>query len=184
MASRKKTGKGESKTTAAPRRAKAKAKTKTSQRKSLLALPEYSHNVDIAPGAGNYLRWGTLVMSWITNPNLRPITVGGLRTAMARARVEGTVFGGEPDNPDRRVRIEDYPGTGPVVIPLPTIDMINRDKRIIARIQQKPVGERFYPVPNFYSAIYGGAGKVDMDRNDMEDMMLRRLGEYVVNECM
>lgn len=145
-----------------------------------------AHNIDIVNTPANWLRWGELVMHWIDDPTDRPETVRDLRLAMANATppIQGTVWAGDPDDPDRPVRIEDYPGTGPIIIPLPTPDMIARDLRILRRHWERPVGQRFYPIPGFYAAIYGGVAKVDMTEPQMRALAKRRLGEYVINECM
>ncbi len=146
-----------------------------------------AHNIDIVNTAANWLRWGQLVLFWIENPDERPENVRDLRRAMAMVLplpVQGTVWAGDPDDPDRPVRIEDYPGTGPIIIPLPTLDMIARDKRILDRILTAGGGVGKYPLPRFYNAAYANPERADLNQAQMYDMALRRLGEYVINECM
>lgn len=145
-----------------------------------------AHNVDIVNTAANWLRWGQLVLYWIEHPDDRPETVGDLRLAMAAATppVQGTIWAGDPDDPDRPVRLEDYPGTGPIIIPLPTLDMIARDKRILDRILTAGGGVGKYPLPGFYNAAYANPQRADLNQGQMYAMALRRLGEYVINECM
>lgn len=159
-------------------------KRKAGARRALRYPVSDAHNIDIVNTAANWLRWGELVLHWINDPTDRPQTVRDLRLAMAANNVQGTVWAGNPDDPDRDVRIEDYPGTGPIIIPLPTPDMIARDVAILRRHWEKPPGQRLYPLPNFYAAVYGGAARVDMTEAQMKAMAKRRLGEYVINECM
>ncbi len=138
------------------------------------------HNITIDDDNGNWVRWGALVESWINSPN-RPTTVEALRVAMAQARVAGTVQGA----PDRGVTFWDYgTPTDPIGIPLPAQAMIDHDKRLLDAIALRPPGQRHYPLPGFYAVVFGGAHKVDLGKAELEAMMLRRLGEYVINECM
>jgi hypothetical protein len=138
------------------------------------------HNVNITDNDANWLKWGNLVLSWITDPGARPGDVAGLKAAMATAGVAGSVEG--PDT--RSVNIVDYSDAGPIVIPLPTLTMVQFDKTLLDAIAAKPSGQRQYPLPTFYAAIFGGAQKVDFTKAMLHDMALRRLGEYVINECM
>lgn len=146
--------------------------------KTTLAQP---HNVNITDTDENWLAWGKLVFKWITNAGSRPDTVQKLRDAMRNAtpRVYGDIRGVGT----RAVQIIPYSGTN-ILIPIPTDVMIEADKALLKSIAEGPVGERHYPLPEFYRLIFGGMAQVDMTFDEMKDMALRRLGEYVINECM
>jgi hypothetical protein len=139
------------------------------------------HNVNITDTDENWVAWGKLVFKWITNASSRPTTVQLLRDAMRNAtpRVYGDIRGAGT----RAVQIIPYSGAN-ILIPIPTDAMIEADKALLQAIAGGPVGERHYPLPEFYRLAFGGAAQVDMTFDEMKDMALRRLGEYVINECM
>src|SRR5258708_7544163 len=41
-----------------------------------------------------------------------------------------------------------------------------------------------YPLQSFYAVCFGGAAEVPLSLQEMLDMEARRVGEYVINECM
>jgi hypothetical protein len=45
------------------------------------------------------------------------------------------------------------------------------------------IGNSPYPLPSFYSAMFGGAA-LALSTAVLEEMRMRRVGEYVINECM
>ena len=145
-------------------------------------LPPSPHNVVITDTDENWLAWGKLVDKWIDNPGSRPTTVQLLRDAMdnANPRVYGTIKG----NPGRGVQVVPYSGSN-ILIPIPTRAMVNEDIRILQGVLNNPPGQRNYPLPQFYRRIFRGAAMTDFTSlSDLEDMAKRRLGEYVINECM
>jgi hypothetical protein len=146
------------------------------------------HNVTVEHDNDNWARWGKLVVSWIEKPESRPTSVGALRKAMDDAGVDGAAVGSDGTTDggnDRGVTMLDYGGPDhPVIIPLPTAGMIEYDKKLLDEIDAKPLGQRHYPLPVFYSVAFGGAPMVDLSKDELYAMMLRRLGEYVINECM
>lgn len=149
-----------------------------------LASPPTLHNINIRDNNNKaWLDWGKLVFEWIAGTTERPTTVGVLKQQMRDAGLTDEEFSVRGAD-DREVQVTDYPGTGPIVIPIPTDDMIDDDMRELARIAAGASGTRHYPIPRFYNIIYGGAPKVDMTLVQMNQMARRRLGEYVINECM
>lgn len=160
-----------------------KAKKKTTRQRKKTAAPPLLHNVNIKDTDENWLKWGRLVLSWIEGNVARPRRVDTLKAQMRAAGLTDEDFSVRgADN--RVVEVTDYPGVGPIVIPVPTERMVDLDKAELIRLAALPSGRRKYPTPAFYGRIYGGAAKVDMDQVEMFQMALRRLGEYVINECM
>lgn len=145
-------------------------------------LPEgFAHNVDIHDDSANWLAWGQLVVGWIEAPPTRPNTVGDLRQAMAKAGVKAMVGGAD----DRFINWVDYNDlNGPLTIPLPQKAMVDKDVAILTATARQPPGQRHYPLPLFYTTIFGGSPKVDLSEQELLNMGMRRLGEYVINECM
>lgn len=162
---------------------KSKKAAKSKRARKRIVPPPEIHNINLRDDNRVWYRWGQLVFEWIQGTTERPKTVECLRQQMRDAGLtddDFSVVG--PD--DREVQVTDYPGTGPIVIPVPSDDMIDRDMLELAKIAGGATGTRHYPTPNFYSLIYGGASKVDMTLVQMNQMARRRLGEYVINECM
>jgi hypothetical protein len=139
------------------------------------------HNINIEDDNDNWSRWGNLVASWINDKTItRPATVGDLRAAMKAAGVIGIVEGDD----SRGVTFVDYKDTGPIVIPLPTAAMVKADVDLLDGIAMHPPGQRRYPLPTFYAVAFGGLSMVDLGQSELQVMARRRLGEYVINECM
>jgi hypothetical protein len=140
------------------------------------------HNINIQDSNSNWTHWGNLVKGWIDGTiTPRPTTVGQLRTAMTGAGVIGTVKG----DPARGVTLVDYnPVTGPIIIPLPTKEMVEIDEDLLVWISMRPSAYRQYPLPTFYAVAFGNAAMVPLTQSELLEMGRRRLGEYVVNECM
>ena len=117
----------------------------------------------------------------ITNPGNRPDRVDRLRTALTGANVRGTVE--DLGNPLRQVEIRTYPGTGNIIIPIPTEAMALRDWKYLEG--EWDAGRKTYPLPDFYSSLFQGnpPAKV-LTRPELRQIAKRRLGEYVINECM
>ena len=144
-----------------------------------------THNVEITNTDANWLAWGQLVDFWIRHPHMpRPETVGELRDALSgnnplKILVEAVIHGSD----SRPVEIEFYPDIvadpkAPIYIMLPTARMLDDDKNLLKPNQP-------YPLNSFYDANYmNPTPKKPLPLSELEEMMLRRLGEYVVNECM
>ena len=94
---------------------------------------------------------------------------------MTAHNVVGTVQSADPNKP---VNVLPYPA-GAIIIPIPTPPMIATDVAILTGIAPGP-----YPLPSFYSDIFGMAPQKIYTLPQLKDMALRRLGEYVINECM
>ena len=140
------------------------------------------HNVIIHDDAANWLRWGQLILDILSrDKNYRPHTAGALQKEMDGAHVKGWVRA----DPGRGVDWPQYSEKqkDSIVIPLPHATMVEFDRRLLAEIGARGQGERSYPLPVFYNAIFGGGGKVDFSTQELRDMGLRRLGEYVINQC-
>lgn len=138
------------------------------------------HNITITDDNLNWRRWGALVLSWVDTPANQPTTVGGLRAAMAAANVAGTVVG----DAARGVTCVNYTDDGNIVIPMPTPAMMTYDEDLLEAIAMGPVAQRLYPLPAFYSVIFGGSPRVSLTKAQLLTMGRQRLGEYVINECM
>lgn len=144
------------------------------------------HNIIIKDQDNNWTSWGNLVRDWIDNPGNRPATVGTpttpgtLRHALVAAGVTGLVTGGA----NRGITFADYQDAGNIVIPLPTRAMVRVDERFLDWTSMQAAGRCNYPLPSFYAIAFGGAAMVDLNQTELRAMGVRRLGEYVINECM
>jgi len=141
-----------------------------------------THNVNINDTDANYLAWGKLVQNWVDNPGNRPNTVAEFNAALAAHGIQGKA-NGAPDRGITFVQYSDDPGDA-IIIPLPSGAMMLADQNELNKIAGHPAGHRTYPLPKFYALIFGGAAKVDFTRQHLYDMQARRIGEYVINECM
>lgn len=138
------------------------------------------HNITITDDNANWRRWGALVLDWVATPASQPTTVTQLRAAMAAAGVAGNVVGAGT----RGVTCVNYTDAGSIIIPLPTPAMMIADETLLDGIATAPVGQRRYPLPTFYSVLFGGNPRVDLTAAQLRTMGRQRLGEYVINECM
>jgi hypothetical protein len=68
------------------------------------------------------------------------------------------------------------------VIPLPNPGMVQSDNQFLRQLAHN--GTAPYPLPAFYSVCFGGAAEVALSLQELLDMEARRIGEYVINECM
>jgi hypothetical protein len=147
-----------------------------------------AHNVDIVDNDANWLHWGQLVDYWIHNNNMtRPQTVSQLNDALNNGNnplhvvIQATVLG----NPGRGVNIRDYPDdanpppyNAPIQIWLPTLRMIANDINLLH-------GPGPYPLHSFYDMCYvSPVRRTNFTQSQLREIMLRRVGEYVINECM
>lgn len=139
------------------------------------------HNIEITDNPGNWLRWGNLVIMWIKGEETRPRNVGDLKTMLTGYRIDYDIIRG---GDGRTVDIVDYDSTGArtITIPLPTMQMVDDDRRYLR--EEWDAGRRDYPAPTFYDMMYDGPRHAFTDPDDFKKMGKRRLGEYVINECM
>jgi hypothetical protein len=138
------------------------------------------HNVHIVDNNANWLAWGNLVLAWVNNTQPTPNTVADLRTQMQNANVQGQVQG----NPNRGVTFVMYPVNGAIVIPLPNPGMVQSDNQFLRQLAHGGGGQAPYPLPAFYSVCFGGTAPAALSLQELLDMEARRIGEYVINECM
>ena len=138
------------------------------------------HNITITDNFENWLRWGNLVMEWVNGTKTPPTDVGGLRAQMTAAHVNGQIQG----PPDRGVTFVMYPTNGAVVIPLPNAAMVQNDNDLLRQLTNNGTRPAPYPLQSFYSVCFGGAAPSTFTLQELLDMEARRIGEYVINECM
>jgi hypothetical protein len=138
------------------------------------------HNVTITDNNANWLLWGNLVLAWVNGTQATPQTVDDLRTQMANANVQGQVQG----NPNRAVTFVTYPVNGAIVIPLPNPGMVQSDNQYLRHLTDNGKQPAPYPLPAFYSVCFGGTAEAALSLQELLDMEARRIGEYVINECM
>jgi hypothetical protein len=138
------------------------------------------HNVTIVDNNANWLAWGNLVLAWVNGTQGTPQTVSDLRAQMAAANVQGQVQG----SPQRGVTFVVYPVNGAIVIPLPNPGMVQSDNQLLRQLTHNGAQPAPYPLPAFYSVCFGGAAPAALGLQEMLDMEARRIGEYVINECM
>lgn len=153
-----------------------------------MTRPKHTVSFDDTPD--NWLRWGTLVEEWIFNGG-RPTNVGELEDQMIAKKgvlhpgpgITGVMIAGQAvpnPNPGRAVSVPDYdPLNGPITITVPEKSMVRSDRRYL-----RGLGDNTYPLWSFYSIMFGGAPQVVLTQKNLQEMGLRRLGEYVINECM
>jgi hypothetical protein len=138
------------------------------------------HNVHIDNDNANLLRWGNLVVAWIKGTQPLPQKVKDLNDQMTNARVRGKAEGGD----NRRVDFPRYPVGQAVVIPLPDPTMMDADTQSLIDSTHNGTNSAPYPLPTFYSVCFGGAPPAQLSLQELKDMQARRIGEYVINECM
>lgn len=139
------------------------------------------HNVDIEGSDANMLAWGELVLFWIRNPGERPGTVALFNEALERAGVDGRAKENNAGN--RVVEIQTYEGTGNIIIPVPSIEMVEKDWDHLNA--EWEAGNHTYPIPEFYRFVFQGSpAKRSLTKAQIMRIAKMRLGEYVINECM
>lgn len=138
------------------------------------------HNIEITDNNANWLAWGNLVLAWVNGTQATPQTVSDLRTQMTAANVQGQVQG----NPNRGVTFVVYPANGAIVIPLPNPGMVQSDNQFLRQLTHNGTQPAPYPLPAFYSVCFGGAPRAALSLQELLNMEARRIGEYVINECM
>jgi hypothetical protein len=144
-----------------------------------------AHNIDIVNNDANWLAWGQLVNHWIRHPDVtRPTTVKQLKDALAGANPLGVVVAGTVQGvDDRPVNLGNYPDDPsdphtPIQIWLPSARMLDND---IARLNAPGP----YPLNSFYDICYvAPVRRNNCTKAELESIMLRRVGEFVTNECL
>jgi hypothetical protein len=99
---------------------------------------------------------------------------------MYNAGVTGNVKG----DPQRGITFVVYPKNGAITIPLPNDDMLKLDEAYLRTLTHNGTQPAAYPLQSFYAVCFGGAAEVPLSLQEMLDMEARRVGEYVINECM
>jgi hypothetical protein len=143
------------------------------------------HNVDIDNTAQDWLEWGKLVKDWC-DPTLglrRPVDVGEFNQLLIARGIGGRARGGNR----RAVSIVTYDSSTDdktIVIPIPHWDMLMNDWEILTERWNQ--GHKKYPIPRWYGQAFQNdpPKRFFNDLDEIKEMGLRRLGEYVINECM
>jgi len=140
------------------------------------------HSIEIDDNDDNWHNWGRLVIKWINNPGTRPTTARQLKKQWddhvppITGRIRGLAA-------NVAVEVTTYDADGPIIIPIPTWKMIDKDWKHLS--DEFTGGRKKYPIPTFYDLIYQTPTRRDFATyQDLEDQAARRLGEYVINECM
>ena len=142
------------------------------------------HSVVFDDTDGNWVAWGKLVDDWVDNVPNRPHNIGDLEAQMTAYHITGITLAGHPvPNPDptRPVNVNTYntSSAGPIVIPVPTAPMRDADRNTLRALLSHT-----YPLPSFYTTIFGNAPTRVFSTAGLIEMAQCRLGEYVINECM
>jgi hypothetical protein len=148
------------------------------------------HTVHFADTPENWSKWGRLVDGWVFGTITRPGNVGVLEDqmldrpngvyVMTGVELVGIPAPASPQQRRRPVNIRPYDNTGgrPIDINIPHEDMARADQTWLASLGSSP-----YPLASFYSAMFSGA-PLTFSSDELEEMRRRRVGEYVINECM
>jgi hypothetical protein len=139
------------------------------------------HNIVIDDDPANWLLWGQLVRDWAEG-KAPPTSKKELQEQCDQRGIQIKIKGKD----GRKVRVEIYDASTEdktIIIPVPHKDMINKDHAYL--LDRWDNDQKRYPLPGFYRQIYqGNPVKRDLSRDEMIQVGLRRLGEYVINECM
>jgi hypothetical protein len=140
--------------------------------------------IDIGDDAANWMKWGQLVQDWACGATPRPTDAAMMQQQISDRGITARVPGCD-DKPPRPVifyQYGDYPGTGyssvPLTLPLPSCKMIQDDQAALSANAPEP-----YPLPSFYPIAFGGAPEVTLNQTELLAFALRRLGEYVIQQC-
>jgi hypothetical protein len=129
--------------------------------------------VDFDDIVENWRLWGELVELWAYKLHPWPDTTAKLVNQMTAHGIKGASVDGPPD---RKVEIWQYGPTDPLVLMLPTEEMLKEGRKTAQPGQA-------YPLPSFYDGAYTGPQKVfDVDEDTL--FAACRVGEYTINECM
>ena len=129
--------------------------------------------VDFDDTEENWRLWGELVELWAYNLHPRPDATAKLVNQMTAHGIKGaSVFG----PPDREVKFYQYGNADPLIMMLPTEDMLKEGRKTAQPGQA-------YPLPVFYDVAYTGSRKV-FTADDDTLLAACRIGEYTINICM
>jgi hypothetical protein len=121
----------------------------------------------------NWRLWGELVELWVYNLHPRPTDTAKLVNQMTAHGIKGaSVYGPS----DRAVKFYSYTDDDPLVMMLPTEEMLKEGRKTAHP------GEA-YPLPVFYDSAYTGGRKAFTADEDTL-FAACRVGEYTINECM
>jgi hypothetical protein len=144
-----------------------------------------NHNINIVDNNANWLNWGTLVQDWVYMRQALPQNVGQLKAQMDGRGIQYVI---DPKkSPDTRgVTFIVYPVKpgDPITIPLPDKSMVDADTKYLTSLTNNGTKPSPYPLQAFYSVCFGGAAEVPLSLQEILNMEARRIGEYVINECM
>ncbi len=129
--------------------------------------------VDFNDTVENWRLWGELVELWIYNLHPKPEDATKLVNQMTAHGIKGASVYGKPD---REVKFYSYGENDPLVILLPTEEMVKEGRKTAHPGQP-------YPLPVFYDGAYTGPQKV-FTADDDTLFASCRIGEYTINECM
>jgi hypothetical protein len=152
----------------------------TKAHKPIRPMAHQPHNVTINDTPANWLAWGNLVLGWINGTKTLPKKVSELNQQMVDEGVNGLAQG----KPGRGVSFVVYPTDGAIVIPLPNPPMVQNDADYLASLTNNGANSAAYPLPTFYSLCFSAAQPAQFSLQQLLDMEARRIGEYVINECM
>lgn len=128
--------------------------------------------VDFEDTVQNWRLWGQLVQLWVYKFQPKPTDLAELVSQMTAHGITGAnAFG----SPHRKVKIFSSGNEDPLVIVLPTLEMLKQGRK--AANPGKP-----YPLPDFYDDAYSGQRKV-FTADDDTLFVACRIGEYTINEC-
>ncbi len=129
--------------------------------------------VDFDDTVQNWRLWGELVEHWINCRHPKPDDTVKLINQMTAHAITGAgVYGTSP----RPVHFNSYQEDGPLVIDLPTAEMLKEGQGTA-----KP-GEP-YPLPSFYDEAFTGTRKA-FTAEVIKHFSASRVGEYTINMCM
>jgi hypothetical protein len=121
----------------------------------------------------NWCLWGELVQHWISDRREKPTCTEKLINQMNAHGITGaSVYGPNP----RPVKFVSYDESDPLVIELPTAEMVAEDRKTTQ--PGKP-----YPLPSFYDEAFDGARKA-FSEEVIKRFAASRVGEYTINMCM
>jgi len=139
-----------------------------------------NHTINIVDDNVNWLAWGNLVMKWVNKTQAVPRNVGDLKGQMDARDIKYVI---KSDN-KRGVTFITYDPTKNVTIVLPDKSMVKADSDYLKSLTNNPTNSAPYPLQSFYSACFAGAPQAQFRQSELLDMEARRIGEYVINECM
>jgi hypothetical protein len=120
----------------------------------------------------NWRLWGELVELWINKLHPWPDVVAKLVNQMTAHGIKGASVDSPPD---REVKIWQYGNDDPLVILIPTAEMLKEGLKLVEPGQS-------YPLPVFYDEAFTGPRKV-LTKDEGTLFFACRVGEYTINNC-